>query len=44
MFYFLWVLSEGLFEQQVLSAIPAAWFTTALVGVIGIVLASVRLR
>lgn len=43
-FYFLWSLSENLFAQQVLSPISAAWFTFAVVGFLGAMVAAVRLR
>ncbi len=43
-FYFIWTLSENLFDEQLLSAFVAAWFTSLVVGSIGIVLAFIRLR
>ena len=43
-FYFIWTLSENLFEEQLLSAFAAAWFTSLVVGSIGMILAFVRLR
>ncbi len=43
-FYFIWTLSESLFDEQLLSAIAAAWFTSFIVGSIGAVLAFTRLR
>ena len=44
LFYFIWTLSESLFEEQLLSAVAAAWFTSFIVGSIGAVLAFTRLR
>ncbi len=44
LFYFIWTLSESLFEEQLLSAVTAAWFTSFIVGSIGAVLAFTRLR
>ncbi len=43
-FFALWTLSESFFEQGVLSPVVAAWFTSAVVGAVGAVLAFVRLR
>jgi len=43
-FYFLWILSGDMFEQQVLSASVAAWATIVIVAIIGSVMAWVRLR
>lgn len=43
-FFALWTLSESLFEQGVLPPVAAAWFTSAVVGAIGTLLALVRLR
>lgn len=43
-FYFIWTLSESLFDEQLLSAFWAAWFTSLVVGSVGIVLALKRLR
>lgn len=44
LFWALWTLSQSLFESNVLSPVVAAWFTSALVGCVGIVLAWWRLR
>ncbi len=44
LFYSLWTLSESLFSQNVLPPLSAAWFTSAAVGLLGVVLAVVRLR
>ncbi len=44
LFYFLWTLSENLFSQNVLPPLSAAWFTSAVVGLLGVVLAAIRLR
>ncbi len=44
LFYFIWTLSQNLFQQQVLSPVVAAWFTTVVVGFIGGTLALVRFR
>ncbi len=44
LFFALWTLSENLFEQGVFSPIVAAWFTSAVVGLIGVGVAAVRLR
>ena len=44
LFFALWTLSENLFEQGVFSPIVAAWFTSALIGSVGLVVAAVRLR
>ncbi len=43
-FFVLWTLSESLFEQGVLSPVVAAWLTSAVVGIVGTLLAFVRLR
>jgi len=43
-FFALWTLSESFFEQGVLPPVAAAWFTSAVVGAIGTLLALVRLR
>lgn len=43
-FFVLWTFSESLFEQRVLTPVAAAWLTTTVVGVVGAVLALVRLR
>ena len=42
-FFALWTLSESFFEQEVLSPVVAAWFTTLVVGAVGALLA-LRLR
>ena len=44
LFFALWTLSENLFEQGVFSPIVAAWFTSAVIGLVGFVVAAVRLR
>lgn len=44
LFFALWTLSESFFEQGVLPPVAAAWFTSAVVGTIGALLAFVRLR
>lgn len=43
-FFALWTLSESFFEQGVLPPVVAAWFTSAVVGAIGTLLALLRLR
>lgn len=43
-FFALWTLSESFFEQGVLPPVAAAWFTSAVVGAIGTLLALLRLR
>lgn len=43
-FYFLWTLSGNLFEERIFSPLLAAWATSAVVGVIGVILAALRLR
>lgn len=43
-FFALWTFSESLFEQRVLTPVAAAWFTSAVVGAVGALLALVRLR
>ena len=43
-FFALWTLSESFFEQGVLPPVAAAWFTSAVVGAIGALLALLRLR
>ena len=43
-FFFLWTFSENLFAQRVLSPALAAWFTSGVVGALGLGLAVVRLR
>ena len=43
-FYFIWTLSESLFEEQLLSAFAAAWFTSLVVGTFGTILAFIRLK
>ncbi|MEZ4605890.1 MAG: LptF/LptG family permease [Deinococcales bacterium] len=40
LFYFMWTLSGDLFEKQVLSAFSAAWLTSGVVGVIGLILSA----
>ena len=43
-FYFIWTLAGNLFEEGLLSAFTAAWFTSFVVGSIGVALAFIRLR
>ena len=43
-FWSIWTLSGSLFEQGVLSPVMAAWFTSAIVGGAGLVVAWLRLR
>lgn len=43
-FYFLWTIAGDLHDQRVLSPVAAAWFTPALVGGFGTLLALARLR
>ena len=43
-FFTLWTLSESFYERDVLSPVTAAWFTSAVIGAVGAVLAFVRLR
>ena len=44
LFWALWTLSSSLFDQNVLSPIVAAWLTSGLVGVVGLIVAWWRLR
>ena len=43
-FYVLWTLSGNFFEQRVLPPVTAAWLTSVVVGVVGMVVAWRRLR
>ena len=43
-FYVLWTLSGNFFEQRVLPPVTAAWLTSAVVGVVGLLVAWRRLR
>ncbi|MEM7736254.1 MAG: LptF/LptG family permease [Deinococcota bacterium] len=44
LFYFLWTLSADLFDRRVLTAVAAAWFTSAVVGGVAGTVALWRLR
>lgn len=43
-FFVLWTVSESFYQQGVLPPVAAAWLTSAVVGIIGALLAAFRLR